>query len=79
MNKPFVCIGEAGRPVWSVSMDPVEAGGPYTITASSADCALSLDDVMFGDVWICSGQSNMYHTVAEVRAGITAIQINISW
>ena len=61
-------------------MDPVDAGGSYNITAASADCIITIDDVMFGDVWICSGQSNMYHTVAEVKEGlITGIYILISY
>ena len=37
----------------------MEEGGPHTVTATSEGCTISLDNVMFGDVWICAGQSNM--------------------
>jgi sialate O-acetylesterase len=40
------------------------AGGPYTIRVTDLGCKLSTEitDVYFGDVWICSGQSNMEMT-----------------
>ena len=47
-------------------MDPVVEGGPYTITATSGECILTLENVLFGDVWICSGQSNMQHRLDNV-------------
>ncbi len=41
--------------------------GPYTVTASSQKYpTISLTDVLFGDVWLCSGQSNMQFTVPQV-------------
>ena len=44
-----------------------EAGGPYTVTATSQKHgSATLQDVLFGDVWICSGQSNMQFTVPQV-------------
>eukprot|EP00026_Physarum_polycephalum_P006259 Phypoly_transcript_06301.p1 GENE.Phypoly_transcript_06301~~Phypoly_transcript_06301.p1 ORF type:complete len:524 (+),score=61.67 Phypoly_transcript_06301:155-1726(+) len=54
---------------WSVSLDPVEAGGPYSITVSSAantSATVNLTNVLFGDVILCSGQSNMQFTVNAV-------------
>lgn len=47
---------------WSVTLDAVKAGGPYDLTV---DCAtpVTLKNVMTGDVWICSGQSNMVMSV----------------
>ncbi|XP_035479437.1 sialate O-acetylesterase [Scophthalmus maximus] len=47
--------------VWQVTLEPVEAGGPYSVTASvqGSVLALTLTDVLFGDVWLCGGQSNM--------------------
>ena len=59
-------VGAAGRPVWKVTLDPTDAGGPYVITASSGDCQITLSDVLFGDVWFCSGQSNMVQWVNNV-------------
>ncbi len=43
---------------WSITIPTTEAGGPYTITISDGQ-ALTLQNVMLGEVWICSGQSNM--------------------
>jgi len=52
---------------YSFALDPTPAGGPYTITlASTAGDVATLSNVMFGDVWLCSGQSNMQMTVDSV-------------
>ncbi|XP_034459258.1 sialate O-acetylesterase [Hippoglossus hippoglossus] len=45
--------------VWQVTMDPVDAGGPYNVTAATEGSTATLTDVLFGDVWLCGGQSNM--------------------
>ncbi|XP_064594993.1 sialate O-acetylesterase-like [Liolophura sinensis] len=50
--------------VWSVKLPAITNPGPYLITASSTSGAIQLHDVLFGDVWICSGQSNMHVTVS---------------
>ena len=47
-------------------MDPTQEGGPHVITATAGDITLTLNDVLFGDVWMCSGQSNMQFTVPSV-------------
>ena len=53
--------------MWSVMLPPQSAGGPYTITVSSEKYGkIMMKDVMFGDVWVCSGQSNMVFTVEQV-------------
>lgn len=44
---------------WQASLPAMKAGGPYTLTASSGDATRSVGDVLIGDVWLCSGQSNM--------------------
>ena len=43
---------------WSVTLDPLPAGGPHTLTIKGKN-TITLDDVLVGEVWICSGQSNM--------------------
>lgn len=44
---------------WKVVLPPMGAGGPYTLTVSGKSDTLSFVDVLLGEVWICSGQSNM--------------------
>lgn len=43
---------------WLVSIPTGEAGGPYTITIKDSD-EVVLEDILLGEVWLCSGQSNM--------------------
>lgn len=43
---------------WSVYLPPEPAGGPYTVTIEGTN-TITLTDVMIGDVWFASGQSNM--------------------
>jgi len=47
-----------GEGNWLVTMKPQIAGGPYAITVK-AEKTIRLEDVMIGDIWLCSGQSNM--------------------
>ena len=50
---------------WMVQFDALEAGGPYTMSLSSATAKADLKDLLIGDVWLCSGQSNMEWTVRQ--------------
>ena len=53
-----------------MTLDPVKAGGPYNVSAvqkGGSDAEVTLTDVLFGDVWLCGGQSNMAFTVSQVR------------
>src|SRR5690242_12039122 len=43
---------------WSIEIQTPHAGGPYTISIKGNNTIL-LEDVMIGEVWVCSGQSNM--------------------
>ncbi|HOT97960.1 MAG TPA: family 20 glycosylhydrolase [bacterium] len=44
---------------WEVSLDPVQAGGPYKLFATTAKDTVIIKDILAGEVWLCSGQSNM--------------------
>ncbi len=44
---------------WSVILPTAQAGGPYTLSVKSGKEALTVNDIALGEVWICSGQSNM--------------------
>lgn len=44
---------------WKVELSPLAAGGPYRMTISGKANTIEFEDILMGDVWICSGQSNM--------------------
>lgn len=44
---------------WSVRFSPLAAGGPYTLTINGEQNSLTLTNILMGDVWLASGQSNM--------------------
>jgi sialate O-acetylesterase len=44
--------------IWSVDLQTPKAGGPYEITII-ADTAITIHNILIGDNWICTGQSNM--------------------
>jgi len=55
---------------WMVVLDPMKPGGPYKVMAQQTfgrkNITLRVHDVLFGDVWLCSGQSNMQMTVSQI-------------
>ncbi|HRO44290.1 sialate O-acetylesterase [Agriterribacter sp.] len=53
--------GKDGK--WILRLNAAEAGGPYQLVVKGKKNVLTLDDVLIGEVWICSGQSNMQWTV----------------
>ena len=50
---------------WAVSIPPHAAGGPHTLTVTNIKTGESIQrqNILFGDVWLCSGQSNMAYDV----------------
>lgn len=50
---------------WQTLLDAMEAGGPYELTVVS-DNKIVLKDVMVGEVWLASGQSNMVLTNNDI-------------
>jgi sialate O-acetylesterase len=52
-----VHAGSDGR--WQARLPALKAGGPYTLSARSGATTQTADDILIGDVWLCSGQSNM--------------------
>jgi len=51
------CVAD-GRRNWMVSLGPFRAGGPFELRVAGSN-TLTVHDVLVGDVWVCSGQSNM--------------------
>lgn len=59
---------------WQVVMPPLPAGGPHTLNVRTRDREQQVRDVLVGDVWLCSGQSNMEWTVRNtLNAGNEAL------
>jgi sialate O-acetylesterase len=54
-------VDEKGN--WHINLSPQKAGGPYVININE----VSIQDVYFGDVWICSGQSNMVLNMERLK------------
>src|SRR6187551_322230 len=48
---------------WSVFLPAMKAGGPYMMNID-ANNHIMLKDILIGDVWICTGQSNMVHQMS---------------
>lgn len=48
---------------WEVNIATPEAGGPYSIHIRTKDSTISISDVLVGEVWLASGQSNMEMTL----------------
>jgi sialate O-acetylesterase len=58
---------------WMATLPPQRAGGPHVLSASSSQGAVTAKDVLIGDVWLCSGQSNMEWSVNASTGGAQAI------
>ncbi|MCL4369030.1 MAG: sialate O-acetylesterase [Actinobacteria bacterium] len=58
---------------WMVHLKPMEAGGPFTLTISGSN-TVEIHNVLVGEVWVCSGQSNMEFPLALASNGKEAIQ-----
>ena len=48
---------------WMVKVGPLQVGDPITVVVAGEKNELKLEDVLVGEVWICSGQSNMQWAV----------------
>jgi len=55
-NQKVTAAAKDGK--WMVRLKPLKAGGPFTLTISGKN-KIELKNVLVGEVWICSGQSNM--------------------
>ena len=50
---------------WRARLETPEAGGPYLI-AIEGKSRIELKNIMLGEVWVCSGQSNMEFTIKDL-------------
>ena len=60
---------------WSATLPPTMSNMAHMISATSQKYgSATLNDVLFGDVWLCSGQSNMQFTVPQVTIKGSCVQ-----
>ncbi|MEL7473409.1 MAG: sialate O-acetylesterase [Planctomycetota bacterium] len=75
---------------WRLNLPAQRAGGPHTIMVSSGDERVHMRNVLIGDVWLCSGQSNMHWRMdqsdlgeqfiqGDLPASIRVLQIKKTW
>ena len=75
---------------WCLNIETGAAGGPHAITVKSGNETITLTDILFGEVWVCAGQSNMEMPVggfgfqlvegardAAIKAGTYADKVRI--
>lgn len=58
---------------WLVSIQTGKAGGPHSLTIVGKN-SIKLDDILFGEVWVASGQSNMEMPLIKVSGAYTGIK-----
>lgn len=61
-----VSTRSTSRGEWKVKLNPIAAGGPFEMTITGKN-TIVLKNILAGDVWICSGQSNMEFPLSQSR------------
>ncbi len=68
-NNDTILVKANNRSFWETTLQTKSAGGPYSIEIIGSR-HIKLENVMFGEVWLCSGQSNMsYNSNQGVYGG----------
>jgi sialate O-acetylesterase len=65
-NKKTISTVTDSEGNWKVSLPPMKAGGPYAMEVKGNN-TIVINDILFGDVWFCSGQSNMVLNMERVK------------
>ncbi|CAF3612091.1 unnamed protein product [Rotaria sp. Silwood1] len=78
-NSYLSSIHSSNESIWSVPLDAESEEGPFELVAiqtfsNGSQISISLHDVLFGDVWLCSGQSNMEMPVRKIFNGSIEIE-----
>jgi sialate O-acetylesterase len=58
---------------WAVKMPALKAGGPYQMVLTGEN-TITLNDILIGDVWICSGQSNMEFQLSQAKNAMEEVK-----
>jgi len=67
LNKKYTAQYIDAEKKWLTVLDPVKAGGPFTMEIISDEGSVFINDILSGDVWLCSGQSNMEMMMQRLR------------
>lgn len=59
---------------WKITFPAMQAGGPYEARIKNEQSVIALKNVLVGDVWLCSGQSNMAFQLKQAIGGKEAIE-----
>ena len=59
-NKKNYKTTASNEGTWEIKLPKMKAGGPYTMVISGKN-KIEIKNILIGDVWLCSGQSNMVH------------------
>lgn len=59
---------------WTLTLPPLQAGGPYILEVKADKETKKFKNVMVGEVWLCSGQSNMAWMLKQSKGGKQAIE-----
>lgn len=57
---------------WMITLPAMKAGGPYEMNIQNSGSSIDLKDILIGDVWLCSGQSNMEWMVKNTNQAALA-------
>ncbi|MEI8316273.1 MAG: sialate O-acetylesterase [Verrucomicrobiota bacterium] len=63
-------VAKDGR--WMVKLKPLKPGGPFTMTITGENTVV-VNDLLVGEVWVCSGQSNMHFPLKQATTGAAAL------
>lgn len=64
-NKTYSAITGADK-IWMVVLNPQKEGGPYTMNIEGTN-SITINNILIGDVWLCSGQSNMEYKMERSK------------
>ena len=69
-SKATAVTDDNGR--WQTMLGPLKAGGPFTLNITGSN-ALSFKNILVGEVWVCSGQSNMEWPLINANNGAATV------
>lgn len=75
-QKKNVIADEYGK--WKITFPAMTQGGPYEMTIQSKEAKIALKNILVGDVWFCSGQSNMAFQLQNSENGAIEVKKTIA-